>query len=128
MATELQKGYCTASLTKLVRQRYPGTYEGIPDAELEKSVLKQRPEYKGRICVFPAWITASPHTIVKYEIERGVRVMPPSIWIWSAAIATAFGFALLVAYKQLVENAAPKPVRSSSRPHGRAQSDPRKAR
>src|SRR5262245_47162607 len=45
--TELQKGYCTASLTKLVRQRYPGTYEGIADEDLEKSVLKQHPEYKG---------------------------------------------------------------------------------
>src|SRR5262245_7234799 len=46
-ATELEKGYCTASLTRLVRQRYPGTYEGMPDADLEKSVLKQHPEYKG---------------------------------------------------------------------------------
>ena len=129
LETELQKGYCSASVTKLIRQRYPGTYDSIPDADLEKGVLKQRPEYKGRICVFPAWITASPHTIVKYEIERSVIVVPPSIWIWSGGIAAAFGFALFMAYKQLVEKAAAKkPVRSSSRPHGRAQSDPRKAR
>jgi hypothetical protein len=123
--TELQKGYCTASLTKLVRQRYPGTYDGIPDEDLEKSVLKQHPEYKGRICVFPAWITASPHTIIKYDIERGVKVIPASIWLWSGGIAAVFGMALFAAHKRFVE-AAPKPkpaarpARSSSRPPGRA--------
>lgn len=123
--TELQKGYCTASLTKLVRQRYPGTYEGIPDADLEKSVLKQHPEYKGRICVFPAWITATPHTIVKYDIERGAKVIPASIWLWSGGIAAVFALALFAAHKKFVEappkpRQAPRPARSSSRPPGRA--------
>ena len=123
--TELQKGYCTSSLTKLVRQRYPGTYDGIPDEDLEKSVIKQHPEYKGRICVFPAWITASPHTIIKYDIERGVKAIPASIWLWSSGIAAMFGLALFAAHKKFVE-AAPKPkpaarpARSSSRPPGRA--------
>lgn len=121
--TELQKGFCTVSLTKLVRQRYPGTYDDIPDSDLEKSVLKQHPEYKGRICVFPVWITANPHTIVKYEIERGVTAIPTTIWMWSGAIAAVFGIALLVAYKKFVEEppvAKPKPARSSSRPRDRA--------
>jgi hypothetical protein len=129
VATELQKGYCTISLTKLVRQRYPGTYESIPDADLEKSVLKQHPEYKGRMCVFPAWITASPHSIVKYEIVRGVTVVPPSIWIWSGGIAAAFGVALLVAYKRLVEQVTPPPkapARSRTHPGARASQAPRK--
>jgi len=121
--TELQKGYCTSSLTKLIRQRYPGTYEGIPDEDLEKSVLKQHPEYKGRICVFPAWITASPHTIIKYEVVRGVKAIPPTIWLWSGGIAAVFGVALLAAHKKFVEAAPkpkPRPARSSSRPPGRA--------
>jgi len=123
--TELQKGYCTASLTNLVRQRYPGTYDGIPDADLEKSVLKQHPEYKGRLCVFPAWITATPHTIIKYEIERGMKAIPTSIWLWSGGIAAVFGLALFAAHKKFIEGAAkpaPKarPARSSSRPPGRA--------
>jgi hypothetical protein len=127
--TELQKGYCTASLTALIRQRYPGTYEGIPDEDLEKSLLKQHPEYKGRICVFPAWITASPHTIVKYEIERGVTAIPMSLWLWSGGIAALFGVALLVAYKRLIEpiNAPkPAPARSRTHPSARASQPPRK--
>lgn len=129
--TELQKGYCTSSLTALVRQRYPGTYDGMADADLEKSVLKQHPEYKGRLCVFPAWITASPHTIIKYEVERGVTAIPPSIWIWSGGIAALFGVALLVAYKQMVEQVSPQPspnARSRSHPHARGSQPPRKDR
>ena len=127
--TELQKGYCTSSLTKLVRQRYPGTYEGIPDEDLEKSVLKQHPEYKGRICVFPAWITASPHTIIKYEVVRGVKAIPASIWLWSGGIAGVFGLALLLAHKRLIEPMnAPKPstARNRTHPHGRVSPAPRK--
>lgn len=123
--SELQKGFCTASLTALVRQRYPGTYDSIPDSELQNGVLKQHPEYKGRLCVFPAWITASPHTIIKYEIERAVIAMPPSIWIWSGGFAAVFGILLLLAYKRFLEERpvpkpASKPARSSTRPRDRA--------
>src|SRR5712691_3978921 len=34
---ELRKGFCTASLTRLVRQQYPGIYEDLTDEELVKS-------------------------------------------------------------------------------------------
>jgi hypothetical protein len=67
---ELEKGICTAVLTRLVRQQYPGEYDSIPDAQLEKIVLQKRPEYRGRLCAFPVWITADPHEIVKYEVLR----------------------------------------------------------
>jgi hypothetical protein len=66
---ELQKGFCTATLVGLIRQRYPGSYDHMPDAELEKTVLETRPEYRDRVCVLPVWITADPRDIVKYEVE-----------------------------------------------------------
>jgi hypothetical protein len=68
---ELQKGFCTATLVKLVRQQYPGSYDNIPDEELEKTLLDTRPEYRDRVCVLPVWIEAHPHDIVKYELEAG---------------------------------------------------------
>lgn len=99
---ELQKGFCTATLPRLVRQQYPGTYDGIPDAQLEKILLKQRPEYKGRLCVLPVWIDADPHDIVKYEVSQDVAAIPGTVWLWSGLIAAGFAGAGFVAYKRLV--------------------------
>ncbi|OFW27218.1 MAG: hypothetical protein A3H97_22910 [Acidobacteria bacterium RIFCSPLOWO2_02_FULL_65_29] len=98
---ELQKGFCTATLSRLVRQQYPGTYDGIPDAQLEKTLLKQRPEYKGRLCILPVWIDADPHDIVKYEVRQDVAAIPQVVWLWSGLIAAGFAVAGIVAYKRL---------------------------
>lgn len=100
---ELQKGFCTATVSRLVRQQYPGTYDGIPDAQLEKTLLKQRPEYKGRLCILPVWIDADPHDIVKYEVRQDVAAIPRTVWLWSGLIAIGFAVAVVVAYKRLSE-------------------------
>lgn len=98
---ELQKGFCTATLPRLVRQQYPGTYDDIPDADLEKQLLKLHPDYKGRLCVLPVWIAAKPHDIVKYEVSRDALAIPQTVWLWSGLIAAGFAVALLVAYRRL---------------------------
>jgi hypothetical protein len=67
---ELQKGICSASLPLLIRQQYPGTYDGWKDADLERTVLAKHPEYRDALCILPTWIDAAPHDIVKYEITR----------------------------------------------------------
>ncbi len=73
-ATELLKGFCTVNLPSLVRQQYPGSYDQLTDAELEKRVLDKHPEYHDKVCVLPAWVPAA-HDIVKYE-----RVPPGGRW------------------------------------------------
>lgn len=99
---ELQKGFCTATLARLVRQQFPGSYDDIPDDELERTVLEKRPEYKDRVCVFPVWIAADPHNIVKYEVEpRGPLAFNLRRWAWAGLIAAAFGALGLVGYRRL---------------------------
>ena len=67
---ELQKGICSPNLPLLVRQQFPGSYDDWPDDKLERTVLKTHPEYRGKLCVLPAWIDVNPHDIVKYELVR----------------------------------------------------------
>lgn len=99
---ELQKGFCTATLPRLVRQQFPGSYDHIPDDQLEKTVLEKRPEYKDRVCVFPVWIAADPHNIVKYEVEApGPLAVNLRKWAWAALITSAFGLLWLVVYRRL---------------------------
>jgi hypothetical protein len=65
---ELQKGFCSSSVPRLVRQQFPGAYDDWSDDKLERTVLRTHPEYRGRLCVLPPWIDAKPHDIIKYEL------------------------------------------------------------
>jgi hypothetical protein len=100
--TELHKGYCTASLARLVRRQYPGSYDELSDDELQKRVLSAHPEYADRVCVLPAWVP-SPHEIVKYEAPP-----PPAIRLTRRGIldgllaVVLFGIAALNAYYRFV--------------------------
>ncbi len=99
---EVRKGFCTARLTTLVRQQYPGTYDSIPDAELEKSVLKLHPEYRDRLCVLPVWVEATPHDIVKYVVVQQSRfAVPSAVLLWASLITAGVAIAVLVVYNRL---------------------------
>ncbi len=99
---ELRKGFCTASLTRLVREQYPGVYDDLADEELVKSVLKQHPEYKDRVCILPVWVVATPHEIVKYEVEpQSPLAIPRSVLIYASAITAVFAVAAFIALRRL---------------------------
>lgn len=101
--TEIQKGFCTRSVHLLVRQQYPGVYDGLSDAELERRVIDRHPEYRDKLCILPAWIDATPHEIVKYELKPRVAVMPrPSVWPWAALITAVVAVAALNVYYRLL--------------------------
>ena len=101
---ELRKGFCTPTLTGLIRQRFPGSYDGMADAELQKRVLAKYPEYRGRICDLPAWIGAGPHEIVKYEAVNdrpaSVPTLPP--WVMAGLATFVLAFISLNLYYRLI--------------------------
>ena len=92
---ELRKGFCTPTLTGLVRQRFPGSYDTMSDAELEKRVLAKYPEYRGRICDLPAWIGAGPHEIVKDEPVGRRAALMPLLPPWALAGLVTLGLAFV---------------------------------
>lgn len=96
--TELRQGFCTSSLARLIRQQYPGFYDDMPDEELEKTVVKKRPEFKDRLCVLPVWINAGPHEIIKYEVTSSVLTIAWR-WLWAALITAAVGAGGVVIYR-----------------------------
>jgi hypothetical protein len=101
--TEIQKGFCTRSVHLLVRQQYPGAYDDLSDAELERRVLDKHPEYRDKLCILPAWIDATPHEIVKYELKPQVAFMPRlAVWPWAALITAVFAVAALNLYYRLL--------------------------
>jgi hypothetical protein len=101
--TEIQKGFCTRSVHLLVRQQYPGIYDGLSNAELERRVIDRHPEYRDKLCILPAWIDATPHEIVKYELKPRVAIVPrASVWPWAALITAVFAVAALNVYYRLL--------------------------
>jgi hypothetical protein len=92
---------CTPSLALLVRQEWPGYYDRIPNDQLERAVLKKRPEYRDRLCTLPAWIDATPHDIVKYELKP----LPPfrsSVLVWSILAIVAYVIVVLNMYYRVL--------------------------
>jgi hypothetical protein len=96
---ELKKGFCTATLTQLVRQQFPGSYDSLSDEELENTLLENRPEYKDKVCVFPVWVTTDPHNIIKYEVvPDGPLAVKRMRWLRAGlmtALAGVVGFVAL---------------------------------
>src|SRR5204863_5898938 len=93
---ELRKAFCTPTLTRLIRQQYPGMYDDIPDADLVKNVLRTRPEYQDRVCVLPVWMPA-PHFIVKYQVDSlslSRFAISRTTLIWAAGITAGFAIGL----------------------------------
>jgi hypothetical protein len=108
---ELRKGLCTASLARLVRHMYPGTYDDLTDADLEQRLLAARPEYRDRVCALPAWVPR-PREIVKYEVvPRPALALSGRGLGWAAFAMLLFGVVALNAYYRL---AVPEPVAVTS--------------
>jgi len=107
--TDLKNIVCTARLAMLVRQEFPGYYERIPDDQLERSVLRKHPEYRGRLCSLPAWMDATPHEIIKYQLKP-LPTFRLSVVLWSALATATFVVIALNIYFRLV---VPPPVRRS---------------
>lgn len=98
---ELRKAFCTPTLTRLIRQQYPGMYDDIADGDLVKQVLKTRPEYQDRVCVLPVWMPM-PRYIVKYQVDSQALsrlAIPRTTLMWAAGITAAFAIALGVLMK-----------------------------
>jgi hypothetical protein len=88
---ELQKGLCAASLARLIRARYPGAYDDVADAVLERRVVAKYPEYRKVVCWLPAWIPAEPHEIVKYDwLASGVPARRALDLSWRLGFTAAF--------------------------------------
>jgi hypothetical protein len=107
--TELAKGFCAARLSHLIRHEYPGSYDDVSDAELERLVLEKHPSYRDKLCVLPAWIDATPLEIVKYAAPSSAgAALEPQGWVRAAIAATVFLFvALNLYYRLLVVQLAP---------------------
>jgi hypothetical protein len=101
----LRNVVCAPTVAVLVRQEFPGYYERIPDDQLERSVLKKHPDYRGRLCALPAWIDATPHDIIKYRMKP-MPALRMSVVLWSMASMSAFVVAVLNIYYRLVVPAA----------------------
>jgi hypothetical protein len=102
---ELQKGVCTPSLARLIRARYPGSYDDVADALLERRVIAKHPEYRDVVCWLPAWIPAEPHEIVKYEWSASaVAPRRPLDFGWRIGITAAVAALMLgLNYSGLIE-------------------------
>lgn len=98
---ELRNITCTPSLAVLIRQEFPGYYERIPDAQLERSVLEKHPEYRDRLCTVPAWMDATPHDIIKYRLKP-LAPLRTSVVLWSMSLMAAFVLVVLNMYYRLL--------------------------
>jgi hypothetical protein len=121
---ELRNVVCAPTLAVLVRQEFPGYYERIADDRLEQLVLEKHPDYRDRLCALPAWMDATPHDIVKYEMKPP----PPlraSVLVWPLASVVAFVVVVLNVYFRLhvpsaAGHAQPHTPISSAHSSGRA--------
>jgi hypothetical protein len=109
---QLRNVFCTASVAVLVRQEFPGYYEHIPDDQLERSVLKKHPEYRDKLCALPAWVDATTHDIIKYQMKPVPPFRSSVVW-WSILAVVGYVIAVLNLYYRLL-------VRFASEGHAHA--------
>ena len=102
-AAELSKGFCTPTLSLLIRQRFPGIYDEMPDDELEERALEKYPEYEDSLCVLPAWVSSAPSQIVKYEIEPvAVAIDWAGAVVWSLFSTALFAFVTVNVFYRVI--------------------------
>jgi hypothetical protein len=99
---ELQKGFCSPTVALLVRQQFPGSYDGLSDAELERMVLAKYPEYRTKLCVLPPWIDATPDDIIKYETTEAAFARQPRVMAWALLVTAAVVMGLLNVYYRIL--------------------------
>jgi hypothetical protein len=106
--TDLEKGFCSASLAKQIRYEFPGFYENWPDDRLERVALEKYPEFQDRLCVLPSQLGVSPDDVVKYHLRARTTMEWTILWSRTAIITGLFAMVLLNLYYRLLVDSLPK--------------------
>jgi len=108
--TDLEKGFCSASLAKQIRYEFPGFYENWPDDRLERVALEKYPEFQDRLCVLPSQLGVSPDDVIKYRLRARTIVEWTILWSRTAIITGLFAMVLLNVYYRLIVDLLPEPA------------------
>jgi hypothetical protein len=100
--TELENGFCSASLAQQIRHQFPGFYEDWPDHKLERVAIEQYPEFQDRLCVLPSQLGVSPDDVVSYRLRPRTLSEWTMLWSRTAFITGLFAVALLNVYYRLI--------------------------
>jgi hypothetical protein len=106
--TDLEKGFCSASLAKQIRYEFPGFYENWPDDRLERVALEKYPEFQDRLCVLPSQLGVSPDDVVKYHLRARTIMEWTILWSRTAIITGLFAMVLLNLYYRLLVDSLPQ--------------------
>jgi hypothetical protein len=87
---ELERGFCTPSVTRQIRHQYPGYYESWPDDKLERLALEKYPEMRDQVCTLSYKIDATPEGIIKYELKPRTLIASGTIWLLTLLVTGAF--------------------------------------
>jgi len=68
-----------SQLTDLIRKKYPGAYDDMPDDELEKSILSKHPEYKD-LASQPSSASPNPEDVGRTTGPQQTISEPPQSW------------------------------------------------
>jgi hypothetical protein len=100
--TELEGGFCSASVAQQIRHQFPGFYEDWPDAKLERVAIEKYPEFQDRLCVIASQLGASPDDVVMYRLRPRTMTEATMLWSRTALITGLFAIALLNVYYRLI--------------------------
>jgi hypothetical protein len=106
--TDLEKGFCSASLAKQIRYEFPGFYENWSDARLERVALEKYPEFQDRLCVLPSQLGVSPDDVVKYRLRARTMMEWTILWSRTAIVTALFAMVLLNLYYRLLVDSLPQ--------------------
>jgi hypothetical protein len=106
--TDLEKGFCSASLAKQIRYEFPGFYENWPDDRLERVALEKYPEFQDRLCVLPSQLGVSPDDVVKYRLRARTMMEWTILWSRTAIVTALFAMVLLNLYYRLLVDSLPQ--------------------
>jgi hypothetical protein len=106
---ELRQAFCSMSVARRIRFRFPGFYTGWSDARLERAVLQKYPEYQEGVCVLSTKLDASATDIVKYTLKQRSALAQTGLWALTLLTAAVFAFAVLNVYFRFVVPILPVP-------------------
>ena len=112
----LRRGFCSASVARLVRHEHPGFYDGWPDAKLERAVVERLPDYRHRLCAISYEVDALPADIVKYQLRARSIGEWAGLVVWTLAVPAAFAALCLLVYYRFVVGLLASVVQDPSNP------------
>jgi hypothetical protein len=102
--TDLETGFCSASIARQIRYQFPGFYESWPDDKLERVAVEKYPEFQDRMCILSSQFGVNPDDIVKYRLRPRTIVEWTILWSRTALITLVFAMALLNVYYRAIVN------------------------